>query len=150
MDPNEQVPDIEDLAGPVLDLYGAHDDDGDESLPADEGPDTRYSRQPLFPITAEGYEAMQAATARDSDRYLHAGLVPIECRHCGTTVQVRKLGPAYTAVQWNSAAIHQCAHFAELREQGRDSNRTRSCPNLTASIKHAVAEGLLEETANPD
>ncbi len=150
MSPKEEVPDgpnVEDLARGMLFMYGPHDDD--EPVDDDEGgPDTRYRRGPRFPIDSERYALIQAATERNTDRYLHLGLVPVECRRCGSTVEVKKLSPAYTAVQWNSAALDRCAHFAEERAAGRDSSRARSCPHLSQSIKHAVAEGLLEESSS--
>jgi hypothetical protein len=87
------------------------------------------------------------ATQADRDRYLTAGLQPVDCRFCHATVRVKKLGPGYTAVQWNSEAQRRCAYFAELRESGGDSARARACPKLTDSIEHAIAEGCLEATS---
>ncbi|OBK88516.1 hypothetical protein [Mycolicibacter sinensis] len=144
------VPEVEALARSMLVLYGPHDDHdehGDEPT-ADSGPDTRYARQPLFPVDPARYEAIRAATERDSERYLHSGLVPVECRHCRATVEVKKLGPGYTSVQWNSASLNQCAYFAAERDAGHDSSRNRGCPNLAKSIRHAVAEGHLEERSS--
>jgi hypothetical protein len=51
----------------------------------------------------------------------------------------------YTAEQWNTAATGRCAYFAEVRAEGGSSARVPSCPRLGDSIKHAVAEGCLEE-----
>ena len=48
-------------------------------------------------------------------------------------------------MQWNTEALRQCAVFAEIRASGGDSARARSCPKLADSIRHAVAEGCLEE-----
>ncbi|HEU0191871.1 MAG TPA: hypothetical protein VFR17_11490 [Mycobacterium sp.] len=144
------VPDVQDLARPVLDLYGPHDDHDDDPAPPDTGPDTRYARAPLFPVDPDRYEAVRAATALDSDRYLKSGLSPVDCRQCGATVQVKKLAPGYTAVQWNSAALDRCAYFAEQRTAGADSRRTRSCPHLSQSIRDAAAEGRLGDTDSGD
>jgi len=148
-----EVPDAGELARSMLMFYGPHDDHGEHGDSADDrddqsGPDTRYSRQPLFPVDPERYEAIRAATERDTDRYLHSGLMPVECRHCTATVEVKKLGPGYTSVQWNSAAVKQCAHFAAEREAGHTSSRSRGCPKLSKSIAHAVAEGHLEERSS--
>lgn len=144
------VPEVEALARSMLVLYGPHDDHDDhvEEPEGESGPDTRYARQPLFPVDPDRYEAIRAATERDSDRYLHSGLVPVECRHCRANVGVKKLGPGYTSVQWNSAAMSQCAYFHAEREAGNDSSRNRGCPNLGKSIRHAIAEGSLEETSS--
>jgi hypothetical protein len=149
MSPEEHgVPAAEDLVRSMLVLYGPHDDHDDEPGADDSGPDTRYARQPLFPVDPDRYEAIRAATERDSDRYLHSGLVPVECRHCRAIVDVKKLGPGYTSVQWGSAALKQCAYFAAEREAGNTSSRARGCPNLAKSIRHAVAEGHLEESSS--
>ena len=50
-------------------------------------------------------------------------------------------------MQWNSEATQRCATFAEMRANGGDSSRSRSCPRLSDSIKHAVAEGCLDEVS---
>lgn len=146
-DVTPEFPGVDDLTRSMLALYGPHDDH-DEPEAADDGPDTRYARQPLFPVDPDRYEAMRAATERDSERYLHSGLAPVECRHCRAIVEVKKLGPGYTSVQWNSASLNQCAYFTAERAAGNASSRNRGCPNLAKSIRHAVAEGHLEETSS--
>jgi hypothetical protein len=85
------------------------------------------------------------ATRRDRERYLTAGLAEVDCRFCHASVKVKKLGAPYTAVQWNADAATRCAYFTEVRASGGDSARIPSCPRLGDSIKHAVAEGCLEE-----
>jgi hypothetical protein len=60
------------------------------------------------------------------------------------SVLVKKLGPEHTSVQWNSDASERCAYFAEVRESGGQTARSRSCPRLVDSIEHAIAEGVLE------
>ncbi|HEU4363110.1 MAG TPA: hypothetical protein VFR27_16630, partial [Mycobacterium sp.] len=152
LDPDgPEVPDIQELADSMLLMYGGHDHD-DEHTASDTAEDSSagsgWAKARSFTEDPGRAAEIRAATGRDRNRYLNAGLTPVDCRRCGTTVSVKKLGPEYTAVQWNSAAARQCAHFAELRADGRDSNRSRSCPNLDASIRHAVAEGLLEETSS--
>jgi hypothetical protein len=91
---------------------------------------------------------VREASRQDRERYLNAGLVPVDCRFCHVTVAVKKLGPEHTAVQWNSAATARCAVFAEIRAQGGDSSRSKACPRLSDSIRHAVAEGCLEEASS--
>ena len=92
--------------------------------------------------------ALRKATQRDRERYLTSGLVSVDCRFCHVSVDVKKLGPAHTTVQWNSEATQRCAYFAEVRESGGEPARARSCPKLADSIKHAVAEGCLEEVSS--
>jgi hypothetical protein len=60
-------------------------------------------------------------------------------------VKVKKLGAPHTAVQWSTESQQRCAYFTEIRAAGGSSARARSCPKLSDSISHAVAEGCLEE-----
>ncbi|MDT5173066.1 MAG: hypothetical protein QOG37_317, partial [Mycobacterium sp.] len=106
-----------------------------------------WSKSRDFTNDPQRAAAVAEASSADRERYLSAGLRPVDCRFCHVTVTVKRLGPGHTAVQWNSEASQRCAHFAEVRESGGETARTRSCPRLSDSIEHAVAEGYLE---NPD
>lgn len=140
-----QAPDVDGLARSMLALHGVHDDD---DHPPGNGESTgSWRKAPDFAQDPQRAAAVREATARDRERYLSAGLTPVDCRFCHVTVAVKKLGPGYTAVQWNSDASQRCATFAEVRAGGGDSSRSRSCPRLADSIKHAVAEGCLEEVS---
>jgi hypothetical protein len=135
------VPDVDELAQSMLLLHGAHDDDHHPG--ADEAAGSWSKRQShADPARAS---AVREATSRDRERYLTSGLVSVDCRFCHISVQVKKLGAAHTAVQWSTEARDRCAYFCEVRSSGGSSARTRSCPKLSDSIKHAVAEGCLEE-----
>ena len=138
-----QTPDVDRLARSMLQLAG-HDDEHDEHepTPARSG---SWSKAPDFAADPQRAAAVREASAADRERYLTAGLVPVDCRFCHATVAVRKLGPGHTAVQWNSDASQRCATFTEVRAGGGDSSRSRACPRLTDSIRHAIAEGCLEE-----
>lgn len=135
-----EPPDVDRLARAMLLLHGAHDDDH-PSIPQDR---RSWSKAPAFADDPQRAAAVREATQADRDRYLKSGLQPVDCRFCHVTVDVKKLGPGHTAVQWNTEAAQRCAYFAELRASGGDSARTKSCPKLTDSIKHAVAEGILD------
>ena len=144
-DERTQTPDVERLARSMLALHGAHDDEH----PAGDSPAAgSWSKAPDFAADPERAAAVREATARDRERYLTSGLVPVDCRFCHVTVAVKKLGPEHTAVQWNSEALQRCAVFAEIRAGGGDSSRSRSCSKLSDSIKHAVAEGCLDEVSS--
>lgn len=146
---DRKVPDVQDLADSMLLMYGGHDhDDAHDNEPEDAVVRPGWAKARSFADDPGRTAEIRAATGRDRNRYLTSGLTQVDCRRCGATVSVKKMGPTYTAVQWDSAALGQCAHFTELRIEGHDSNRTKSCPNLTASIRHAVAEGLLEEMSS--
>ncbi|KUI21937.1 hypothetical protein AU193_05635 [Mycobacterium sp. GA-1285] len=128
----------------MLLLHGAHDDDHHDhghshgSVPV-------TSKAPSF--GGERAAALREATQRDRERYLRSGLVSVDCRFCHVSVDVKKLGPAHTSVQWNTEATKRCAYFTEIRQSGGDPAREKSCPRLADSIKHAVAEGCLEEVS---
>jgi hypothetical protein len=142
MSAREEAPDVDRLARAMLMLHGAHDDDDHAHGETDTGRGT-WSKAPTF--GADRAEALREATQQDRERYLTSGLVSVDCRFCHVAVDVKKLGPGHTSVQWNAEASRRCAYFAEIRESGGDPARTRACPKLADSIKHAVAEGCLEE-----
>lgn len=138
----EQPPDVDELARSMLLLHGLHDDD---HRAGDEDDVATWSKVPDFANDPQRAAAIHEATRRDRERYLTAGLADVDCRFCHASVKVKKLGAPYTAVQWNSEASGRCAYFAEVRAEGGNSARIPSCPRLSDSIKHAVAEGCLEE-----
>ena len=142
MTAREEPPDVDRLARSMLMLHGDHDSH-DEPTPANTRNES-WSKPPAFADDPERAAAVRAATQADKTRYLTSGLQPVDCRFCHATVNVKRLGPGHTAVQWNSDASQRCAYFAEMRASGTDSARTKSCPKLADSIEHAVAEGCLE------
>ncbi|MBB3749428.1 hypothetical protein FHT44_001889 [Mycolicibacterium sp. BK634] len=143
MTPEDPPPDVDDLARSMLELLGVHEHD--ESHEHDDSVPGSWSKAPDFASDPQRAAAMHEATRQDRERYLSSGLADVDCRYCHIAVKVKKLGAAHTAVQWSSEAQQRCAYFAEVRESGGSSARTRSCPKLSDSIKHAVAEGCLEE-----
>ncbi len=141
----KEAPDVDRLARAMLLLHGAHDDDDHSHGGSDAGRGT-WSKAPAF--DRDRAAALHEATQQDRERYLTSGLVSVDCRFCHVAVDVKKLGPGHTSVQWNTAASQRCAFFAEIRDSGGEPARTRSCPKLADSIKHAVAEGCLEEVSS--
>jgi hypothetical protein len=139
----EQPPDVEQLARSMLFLHGPHEEHDHE--PSGEPDGSPWAKAPDFRGDPARAEAVAEASRKDRERYLNEGLTQVDCRFCHATVAVKKLGASYTAVQWNSAAAQRCAFFTELRAGGGDSSRAHGCPKLADSIKHAVAEGVLEE-----
>lgn len=138
----ESMPDIDDVARSMLQLHGIHTD---EHRPANDDDAPGWAKAPDFANDPARAAAIRDATRRDRERYLTAGLAEIDCRFCHAAVRVKKLGAPFTAVQWTTAASQRCAYFAEIRAEGGSSAREPSCPRLTDSIRHAVAEGCLEE-----
>jgi hypothetical protein len=138
-DEHTNAPDVDALARSMLLVHGAHDDD-EHGVPRG-GSGVSRVKVASDPRRAA---ALRSATQRDRERYLTAGLQPVVCRFCHVTVLVKKLGPEHTSVQWNSEAVQRCAFFAEVRQAGGQTARSRSCPRLADSIEHAIAEGILE------
>lgn len=149
--PDEQppVPDVDRLARSMLLLHGDHHDH-DERPDRPDRKGGRWSKSRDFANDPQRAAAVAEASRADRERYLSSGLLPVDCRFCHVTVTVRRLGPGHTAVQWNTGAWQRCAYFAEIRESGGDSARVPSCPKLTDSIEHAVAEGYLGADAPGD
>ena len=135
-------PDVDRLARSMLHLHGVHDDDHQSR---DDRDPPLWSKAPDFANDPARAAAVHEATRRDRERYLSAGLSEVDCRFCHASVRVKKLGAPYTAVQWTASASEQCAYFADIRAGGGSSARSPSCPRLADSIRHAVAEGCLEE-----
>ena len=151
MTSRDQTPDVDRLARSMLMLHGDHHDHDERAVADSGGRNGSWSKAPAFTGDPDRAAAVQAATQADKNRYLTSGLQPVDCRVCHATVNVKRLGPGHTAVQWNNDAARRCAYFAEVRASGEPSARTRACPKLADSIEHAVAEGCLEavSTATP-
>jgi hypothetical protein len=148
-DERTQAPDVDRLARSMLQLHGGHNDEDDhEHHPTGRQASGSWSKAPDFAADPDRAAAVREASRADRERYLNAGLVPVDCRFCHVTVAVKKLGATHTAVQWNSGASERCAVFAEIRAAGGDSSRSPSCPRLSDSIRHAVSEGCLEEVSS--
>jgi hypothetical protein len=149
MSQSDQPPDVDRLARSMLMLHGDHDDH--DERPARPGRNGgNWSKARDFANDPQRAAAVAEASRADRERYLSSGLLPVDCRFCHVTVTVRRLGPGHTAVQWNTEAWQRCAYFAEVRESGGDTARTRSCPKLSDSIEHAVAEGYLDDEPDDD
>jgi hypothetical protein len=138
------VPDVDGLARSMLLLHGYRHDHDERPDRADRSGGSWFKSRD-FAGDPQRAAAVAEASRADRERYLTSGLQPVDCRFCHVTVAVRRLGPGHTAVQWNTEASQRCAHFAEVRQSGGDTARTRSCPRLSDSIEHAVAEGYLDD-----
>jgi hypothetical protein len=148
-DDQPAVPDVDRLARSMLLLHGDHHDHEPRPHGAD-GSGGSWSKSRDFSNDPQRAAAVAEASRADRERYLTSGLLPVDCRFCHVTVTVKRLGPGHTAVQWNTEASQRCAHFAAVRESGGDTARTRSCPKMSDSIEHAVAEGYLDEPEDSD
>lgn len=145
MSEEQRIPGVDELARSMLLARGAHDDDEHT------GPHGTQMRSKPAAVDPRRAAALREATQRDRERYLTSGLQSVDCRFCHVSVLVKRLGPGHTSVQWNSDAAQHCAYFAEVRQSGGMTARSRSCPKLADSIEHAIAEGILDavSTAPP-
>jgi hypothetical protein len=141
------LPDVDRLARSMLLLHGDHHDHDEQPTGSGRNGDS-WSKSRDFANDPQRAAAVAEASRADRERYLTSGLQPVDCRFCHVSVTVKRLGPGHTAVQWNNDASQRCAHFAAVRESGGDTARTRSCPRLSDSIEHAVAEGYLDAVAD--
>lgn len=97
---DQEVPDVDQLARSMLLLLGDHHDHQESS-------EQHHGRQPWsksrdFTNDPQRGAAVRQASLADRERYLTAGLQPVDCRFCHVTVTVKQLGPGHTAVQWNT------------------------------------------------
>ncbi|WP_026919688.1 hypothetical protein [Gordonia shandongensis] len=102
-----------------------------------------WAKAPDYTGDPARLEAIAHATARDRRHYLSGGLSEVECRTCHARVMVKKTSAHHTSVQWNDAALAQCSEIAEIRSEGGNPALLPTCPRLSASIDHAVAEGMV-------
>ncbi|MEO9326755.1 hypothetical protein [Gordonia aurantiaca] len=108
-----------------------------------------WAKAPDFSNDPERAARVHAATQRDREHYLAAGFHEIECRACHACVLVKKTSPFHTTVQWNAEARSRCQGLDQMRA-GVDGNgpllpgaMMPTCVRLSASIDHAVAEGII-------
>jgi hypothetical protein len=81
-------------------------------------------------------------TEDDRREYLGGGLRPLDCRTCGVRVQVKKLSPEQTSIQWTSPT-ENCPEIAARAADGEHPALVDTCPNLRGSIERAVGAGEL-------
>lgn len=102
-----------------------------------------WAKAPDYTGDPERLAAIAQATARDKQHYLRGGMAELECRTCHADILVKKTSPHHTSVQWNDDALARCTEIAAIREQGGNPALLPTCPRLSASIDHGVAEGIV-------
>ena len=68
---------------------------------------------------------------------------PVECAECGAVVLAAKFSVQHTSVQWDAAAVRQCAEFARRAAMGEQTPLIERCDALRASLEEAALEGRL-------
>lgn len=102
-----------------------------------------WAKAPDFHDDPARLAAVHAATRRDREHYLRGGMTEIECRSCHACVMVKKTSPHHTSVQWNAQARARCDELERARAEGKNTAMMPTCPRLSASIDHGVAEGII-------
>ncbi|HET8561112.1 MAG TPA: hypothetical protein VFL69_11380 [Marmoricola sp.] len=82
-------------------------------------------------------------TVEDQRLYTSARLTEVACLDCLARVRVKKNSEHHTSVQWDAAALAECAEFRRMDQQPGGRPLHATCPRLRASIERAVAEGRL-------
>ena len=107
------------------------------------GGSDRWAKAPDFQNDPDRLARVHEATRRDREHYLQGGMREIECRACHACVLVKKTSSFHTSVQWNADARARCNELERIREQGGNTAMMPTCPRLSASIDHGVAEGII-------
>ncbi len=68
---------------------------------------------------------------------------PVECAACGAIVLAAKFSFQHTSVQWDAAAVRQCAEFARRTALGEQTALIERCAAIRDSIEAAVLRGEL-------
>ncbi|MXP23286.1 hypothetical protein GIY30_18275 [Gordonia sp. HNM0687] len=105
-----------------------------------------WAKAPDYQGDPERLAVVHAATARDREHYLHGGMHAIECRSCHACVFVKKTSAHHTSVQWTTDARARCNELERSDDAGRallPGAMMPTCPRLSASIDHGVAEGII-------
>jgi hypothetical protein len=90
-------------------------------------------------MTDASRAALANGAARPDERRFR--YCPVQCAECGAIVQAAKFSMQHTSVQWNGAAVRQCAEFAGRTAAGEQTPLIERCDAMRASIETAVREG---------
>jgi hypothetical protein len=67
----------------------------------------------------------------------------VTCDACGAVVLAAKFSIQHTSVQWDAAAVRQCAEFARRTAAGEQTPLIERCEAMRESIEVAVEAGQL-------
>jgi hypothetical protein len=82
------------------------------------------------------------AEARPDERV--AEYCEVQCGACGAVVRAAKFSVHHTSVQWDAAAVRQCAEFARRTARGEQTPLIERCASIRASIEAAALDGRLQ------
>jgi len=87
------------------------------------------------------WQPLPSGAARPDER--QSRYCAVECSACGAVVLAAKFSPHHTSVQWDAAAVRQCAEFARRTAAGEQTPLIERCGGMRASIEAAALEGRL-------
>jgi hypothetical protein len=90
---------------------------------------------------APDWQPQADGAARPDER--QSRYCPVECRECGAVVLAAKFSVQHTSVQWDAAAVRQCAEFARRTAVGEQTPLIERCGAMRASVETAALEGRL-------
>jgi hypothetical protein len=90
---------------------------------------------------ARDWQALPGGGARPDERL--ASYCQVECAACGAVVLAAKFSVQHTSVQWDAAALRQCAEFARRAAAGEQTPLIERCASMRASIDAAALDGHL-------
>ncbi|HTZ93800.1 MAG TPA: hypothetical protein VMB74_15515 [Streptosporangiaceae bacterium] len=91
--------------------------------------------------TAGDWQALPGGAARPDERL--SRYCPVECAQCGAVVLAAKFSSQHTSVQWDAAAVRQCAEFTRRRKAGEETPLIERCDAMRGSIELAALDGRL-------
>jgi hypothetical protein len=65
----------------------------------------------------------------------------VECTACGAVVRAAKFSVQHTSVQWDAAAVDQCAEFGRRTAAGEQTPLIERCASMRESIEAAALSG---------
>jgi len=90
---------------------------------------------------AGDWQALPGGTARPDER--RSRYCQVQCRECGAVVLAAKFSSQHTSVQWDAAAVGQCAEFSRRRLAGERTPLIERCEAMRGSIEIAALDGRL-------
>jgi len=90
---------------------------------------------------AGDWPALPGGAARPDER--RSRYCQVQCGECGAVVLAAKFSTQHTSVQWDAAAVSQCAEFARRRLAGELTPLIERCEAMRGSIEIAALDGRL-------
>ncbi|HUB38958.1 MAG TPA: hypothetical protein VMA72_08905 [Streptosporangiaceae bacterium] len=94
---------------------------------------------------AGDWQALPGGQARPDDR--RSRYCQVQCKQCGAVVLAAKFSSQHTSVQWDAAAVRQCAEFARRSLAGEQTPLIERCDAMRRSIEVAALDGWLPVSA---